>query len=427
MDHNLIIYSLLLALAYAVVKLWNYIFNPYPELKDIPTISFVDIIMSMLKRETTLERKRRLYAPAMKEKGIAKVWHAGNWHILVSRPEMARQILLRSDRAIDLDRFTLQRKFFGQTNLFHSEGDNWRRHRKVVNPAFHRSWSTQPFGEVTVSLFKQIDKLDGKHIPMEDLMKRLTLDALGKIAFNFEFHALDDQLGKYAVAWEQIRNGLSQILFQLFPWLDIFAFLIPSRKKMNEAMKDMDELLYRIIEEKRTEIQNGKYHSADTQDVDLLALMIEATDAEDPMLTKKELRDNLAMFFFVGHETTQISLSIAVYYLAVNSDIQQRAREEVERILGPGEKRDMVPTIEDVKKMEYIMMVIKEMTRNCTAITTRRGSGLKGLRPTRRRPCIRINGSRSAAGLGNVGGVEWGCYGGEDRGREKEMVWSGLK
>ncbi|RUS22855.1 cytochrome P450, partial [Jimgerdemannia flammicorona] len=199
---------------------------------------------------------------------------------VIHSPEPCLSILLElpdivEDKKIDLDRLTLQ--------------------RKVVNPAFHRSWPTQPFGEVTVSLFKQIDELHCRaeldHANPLPYHFRLTLDALGKIAFNFEFHALDDQLGKYAEAWEQIMNGFSQILFLLFPWLDIFAFLFPSRRKLNEVMKDMDELLYRIIEEKRAEIRNGKYRSADTQDMDLLALMIEAADAEeDPMLTKKELR-----------------------------------------------------------------------------------------------------------------------------------------
>ncbi|RUS29335.1 hypothetical protein BC938DRAFT_480782 [Jimgerdemannia flammicorona] len=58
------------------------------------------------------------------------------------------------------------------------------------------------------------------------------------------------------------------------------------------------------------------------------------------------------------------------------------------------------------------------MTRNCTTI--RWSSGMRGLRPTRRSPCTRINGSRSAAGLGNVGGVGSCSYGGEGRGREKE-------
>lgn len=63
-----------------------------------------------------------------------------------------------------------------------------------------------------------------------------------------------------------------------------------------------------------------------------------------------------------GHDTTANALSAAVCYLAQNPDIQRRAREEAVSILGD-EPEDVLPTVEDTKRMTYINQVIKETLR----------------------------------------------------------------
>ena len=75
---------------------------------------------------------------------------------------------------------------------------------------------------------------------------RLTLDALGKGVFGFEFHALRDQLGKYAETWERIMAGITNVWFILFPWLDYFAILIPSRRRLLKSMDTMNEVRFNL-------------------------------------------------------------------------------------------------------------------------------------------------------------------------------------
>src|SRR4051812_35058884 len=48
-------------------------------------------------------------------------------------------------------------RFFG-VNMVFSNGHVWRRHRKVCNPAFHRSWSTAAFGERARALMARIEQ-----------------------------------------------------------------------------------------------------------------------------------------------------------------------------------------------------------------------------------------------------------------------------
>ena len=61
-----------------------------------------------------------------------------------------------------------------------------------------------------------------------------------------------------------------------------------------------------------------------------------------------------------GHDTTANAISLCLYNLAKNPDVQQKLREEVSRILGD-DPVDVVPTIDDLKKMEYLYLVIREV------------------------------------------------------------------
>jgi cytochrome P450 len=60
-------------------------------------------------------------------------------------------------------------------------GDAWREHRKLANPAFQRSMPVLTFGQLAQQLFSEIDK--SETVEVTDLMTRLTLDAIGKAGF----------------------------------------------------------------------------------------------------------------------------------------------------------------------------------------------------------------------------------------------------
>lgn len=134
-----------------------------------------------------------------------------------------------------------------------------------------------------------------------------------------------------------------------------------------------------LANEKRQKILNGDMKNISDQEKDLLTMMIEADIEEGTETTTKQLRvsspysklfseqnvnnhsqQNIAIFFLAGHDTTANALSLCLYNIAKNTDVQQKLRDEINSILG-NDPLDVIPTMDDLKKMKYLNLVIKEV------------------------------------------------------------------
>jgi cytochrome P450 len=92
---------------------------------------------------------------------------------------------------------------------------------------------------------------------------------------------------------------------------------------------------------------------------DLLDLLLAGVDPKTQReMNTGELRDNLLTFIVAGHETTALTLSWALYLLANDDRVQDRARQEVS---------EKVPTEqvqgEDIVNLQYLRSIIDETLR----------------------------------------------------------------
>ncbi|KAG0188021.1 cytochrome P450-dit2 [Apophysomyces sp. BC1034] len=252
-------------------------------------------------------------------------------------------------------------------------GPEWKKQRKIANPAFHRSMPIHLFGTLTQKMFKTMDQMDST-IEITKLMKRWSLDALGKAGFGFDFKFIEDINNEW-----QRHTFPQQCAVQLLPKAGPkAAMLFPKRQKAHKDLSRFLNMLDSIIVSKRQDLNNNvSNESLQENEKDLLTLMIEGEQVGDGALTDEELKSNLCAFFVAGHDTTAYALAFAIYYLAVNQvkkkkglsklnycnqDLQEKARKEAIHILG-NEPVDVLPTVEQTKQMEYINMVIKEHMR----------------------------------------------------------------
>ena len=147
----------------------------------------------------------------------------------------------------------------------------------------------------------------------------------------------DSQVGHYFEVW---CAGLFTLPISL-PWTK-FGKASQARRKLLASLEEI------II----------KRQQADSPGEDALGLLIQAEDEEGNSLSLEELKDQVLLLLFAGHETLTSAIASFCLLTAQHPDVMQRLVEEQDRLNITG-----TPTLEDLKAMTYLEQVLKEVMR----------------------------------------------------------------
>ncbi|MGA9381450.1 MAG: cytochrome P450 [Phormidium sp.] len=151
------------------------------------------------------------------------------------------------------------------------------------------------------------------------------------------------------------ESGSQISLSKLFKdWCDgLFTIPIPLPwTKFGRALHCRKELLAEIekIVLRRQKQQNpGK---------DALSLLLQARDEEGNGFSLPELKDQVLLLLFAGHETLNSALGTFCVSLAQNPEVREKLRAEIRQVVG-----NHSLTMEHLKQMNYLEMVSKEVLR----------------------------------------------------------------
>jgi len=180
-------------------------------------------------------------------------------------------------------------------------------------------------------------------IEIQALFKRFTLDTFGRIGFGYTIDSLINPI-PFSDAFDYLLLESDNYFFN--PLRKLFTF---SEYKRNVQI--LDDLVYKIITERRTEGFEGK------SDYLTEILKMEAS-GEVQGITNTFLRDQLINFFIAGRDTTALLLTWTAYFLARNPEVEKKVRSEILSELGSER-----PTIQNVKNLRYLQMVFDESLR----------------------------------------------------------------
>ncbi|MBC8029663.1 MAG: cytochrome P450 [Pyrinomonadaceae bacterium] len=244
---------------------------------------------------------------------------------------------------------TLRTPFFQRlvgNGLLTSEGNDWRRQRRLAQPAFHRQ-RISGYGDVMVEYAERLmtQWRTGEERDIYRDMMRLTLEIAAKTLFNADVSGDADKVGQ--VLSRMVKPFASQATFK---W--ILDNRLPTRahKEFFSAANEIDELIYRIIGERRA---SGR------DEGDLLSMLLAAHDEDDgSQMTDRQLRDELMTIFLAGHETTALTLSWTWYLLAQNPEVEHKFHAELDEVLD-----GRLPAVADLGRLKYTEMIAKESMR----------------------------------------------------------------
>ena len=284
--------------------------------------------------------------------------------LMVHHPDGIRRVLI--DNVANYPKEEMSNRFFTAMfgeGLLSAEPAKWRRHRKIMAPAFDpRSVAAYaPAMAAASETFRQrwAALPDGADIDMAEEMKALTLAIICETMFSSDAAELVALAG---TALGFTRDALN------FGILDILPVIGPMRlkakeKALHEDFSAMDGAIYRMIEAREKNLAGAPN--------DLLTRLIAAKDPEDGAgLTAQEVRDEIITIFEAGHETTAVAMTFTWYLLSQHPEVEARLHAELDAVLG-----GRAPTAEDAPNLPYTRQVLEEAMRlypPAPAVTGRR-------------------------------------------------------
>lgn len=246
-------------------------------------------------------------------------------------------------------------------HLFAIDGKKWKPQRAKLTPTFTSGKMKFMFPTMldVASKFKQtlngICHGGGRDVEIKDLISRFTTDVIGSCAFGIECKSLADPKAKFRVmgrrAFEDPRHSFFvQFLMGTFPNL---ARLF--RMKVNKD--DIAEFFMQTV--KFNIAQREVNHIRRNDFMDLLIQMKnngDKVDDEDARtFSVEEIAAQSFLFFLAGFETSSTAISLALYELAQQPDLQRKARKEIQSVLA---KHPAGLTYEAIAQMDYVDAII---------------------------------------------------------------------
>ncbi len=262
-------------------------------------------------------------------------------------PDHVEQVLSTNAKNFIKSR-SLRSPFFQRlvgNGLLTSEGEEWKRQRRLAQPAFHRQ-RISSYGDVMVEYTNRMiaSWKQGEHIDIHRQMMRLTLEIVVKTLFNADVSSDADKVGR--VLSDLVKPFASQATLK---WILDNRLPTAAHRRFNRAAQEIDQIVYRIIAERRaTRVDEG----------DLLSMLLAAHDDDGSQMTNRQLRDEVMTLFLAGHETTALTLSWAWYLLAQHPEVETKFHAELDLVLA-----GRAPEANDLPNLKYTEMIVKECMR----------------------------------------------------------------
>jgi cytochrome P450 len=270
---------------------------------------------------------------------------------VLSRPAYVEHVLARNqDNYVKAFTYRPLRVLLG-SGLLTSEGDTWRRHRRLIQPVFSRRqvaafapqivagarrtaahWATLPAGSV---------------IDVAAQTSRLTLDVVGQVLFGADLTGDAVRLGR-VITTAQRAVGVAAFVPLLWGPRTSRAIVTATRGFWG-TMEAIDAPVRQVIAARRAA-------GVGAQPRDLLDLLIGARDEDGSAFTDDEIRDEAKTFMLAGHETTAVALAWSLALLSAYPAARDRLEDEVDALCAE-------PAAADMDKLPWTRAVVSEAMR----------------------------------------------------------------
>jgi cytochrome P450 len=289
---------------------------------------------------------------------------------LAVHPDYVRHVLQDNSRNYSKDTFqyNLLRTVTGD-GLLTSDGDMWRRQRRLEQPAFHRQ-RISAFSDLMVTACSEMlagwepKVRRGEPLDIAAEMMEVALKIVGKALFSLDIRGEAGGLAQDVLVVLDHIVARARTL-SLVP----DSFPTPGNRRFRGALARLDRFVYDIIAGRRRRAAAGQ-----SMPEDLLTMLMAARLEEDHgaalpagggadgfnggSMSDRQLHDEVITLIIAGHETVASALTWTWYLLSMQPAAYRALRQELDRVLA-----GRVPTAADLPELAYTRMVFDEALR----------------------------------------------------------------
>lgn len=258
-------------------------------------------------------------------------------------PDHIRDVLVTQAASFDKQHpaFRMLSEVLGDA-LVTSDGERWRRQRRLVQPAFARPRLAQYAAVMVDEACGAVARLqNARDLDLSRELNALTLRVVTRTLFGQS-------------SYDTSSTGAAML--EVNRWFgtppQLMRWRLGARARFDAATENLNRTIDKLIAVRREQL------AREPEPSDLLSALLSTRDEDGASLSPGELRDQLLTLYVAGHETTSHALTWAFYLLSQHAEVVNELREEYARVLG---KR--APQFEDVPALKYTECVVKEALR----------------------------------------------------------------
>lgn len=293
-------------------------------------LPFLGETLEFLGDSDFVKKRQKKYGPIFKTRifGSSTVFAIG--------PD-ANRFILTNDKNFAINWPKSTRILLGPLSLAIQEGSKHQSRRKLLSYAFQPKALADYLPSIEVITQRYLEKWERLgSLTWYPELRNYTFD----VASNLLIGTDTSSEANITQLFKDWCDGLFSIPLPL-PWTK-FGRALHCRKELLAKIE-------KIVLHRQAEQQTGQ---------DALSLLLEARDEEGNGFSLDELKDQVLLLLFAGHETVTSALGTFCLCLAQHPEILDRARQEVRQIAG-----DNSLTLENLKQMVYLEMITKEVLR----------------------------------------------------------------
>jgi cytochrome P450 len=236
--------------------------------------------------------------------------------------------------------------------LFISEGETWKTRRRIVAPAVHAQLMPQ-FAPIMVEAAMELRQRwsalpPGSRVDALSEMAQLTADIICRAIFGRELGRLNAQaiVESFSEYQRQIDTVNILSLLGLPDMRPGFLTPAPVRRSTARIVAILDEVI-------------GSYRGrGERDDSSLIGRLLDARDETGAPLSHEAIRNEAAVIFMAGHETTANCLAWSWFLLSQAAWADDRVGAEIGQVTG-----GRPPGFQDLGRLVYTRAVIEEAMR----------------------------------------------------------------